>query len=98
MTTKTFPTPAALREMREAAAAKEVDAAMDTITAALLKGDDSVPASWSEPARNVIVARLREAGWCATYTNNQRDGAWLKITAGGPGPMDDYYNATRQGR
>ncbi len=93
MTTKVFPTPAALREMREAAAAKEVDAAMDTITAALLKGDESVPASWSEPARNVIVARLRETGWCATYTNNQRDGAWLKITAGGPGPMAELYDA-----
>lgn len=78
-----FPTPAELREMREAAAAKEVDTATAAIREALVKGDKSVPAPWSEPARDVIVARLREAGWCATYTSSQRDGAWLRIEPAG---------------
>lgn len=93
MTMVKFPTPAELRAERERKAEAEVEAAAQIINEALLKGAQGVDCPWSEPARNVIIARLRDAGWVATYTDNQRDGAWLRIEAAGPGPMDEFYAA-----
>ncbi len=92
MTTK-FPTPAELRAERERKADAEVEAAAAKVNAALLSGAGGVDCPWSEPARNVLIARLREAGWVATYSSSQRDGGWLKIEAGGPGPMAEFYEA-----
>ena len=81
--TMKFPTPAELRAERERKAESEVEAAAEVINAALLTGATGVDCPWSEPARNVLIERLRAAGWVASYSSSQRDGGWLKIEAAG---------------
>lgn len=80
MTTK-FPTPAELRAQQESDAEAQVTAAMETIERALRNDNHTISHSWPEPVRRVVAQRLAAAGWSAKFGSDQREGAWVTVTA-----------------